>query len=318
MGERRQRWRRLPHRNAGRRAGAVLAGCDADRRVGAGLVHCNAGRRMDAGLVHCNAVRRADTGLRCVIALILLVLVMTARPVVEAQAMSGSGDILRDRYEDTRLEIDRRNGQVNQPFAVNNLFPGDIAEQDYVVEVSHKGSVLLHFRAAVRPGYEKLAEVLKLRIEVEGQTCYDGLMARMPESVSYLVEPDTRRATVTPVDYKLTAYLDTGVGNEYQNQDLIADFQWWVLVEEQEDDDWDDGSGSGQAPGQGSGSGTGSGALPGPGNGAQAAQPSGKLVVLPRTGDIIGWIAGAALVSGLAFFLVLLWGKRRKEEEDEV
>lgn len=30
------------------------------------------------------------------------------------------------------------------------------------------------------------------------------------------------------LEYEITAYLDTSVGNDYQNKDLIADFKWWV------------------------------------------------------------------------------------------
>ena len=35
-------------------------------------------------------------------------------------------------------------------------------------------------------------------------------------------------AKTQEISYVITAYLDTSVGNEYMNQDLKADFKWWV------------------------------------------------------------------------------------------
>ncbi len=42
-------------------------------------------------------------------------------------------------------------------------------------------------KPTVRPGYEKLAEVLKVRIRLlsAGETTYDGLMRDMPESLTH-------------------------------------------------------------------------------------------------------------------------------------
>ena len=55
---------------------------------------------------------------------------------------------------------------------------------------------------------------------------YDGLMRDMPESVSYQLA--SRERTTDELYYEITAYLDTSVGNDYQNKDLVADFRWWV------------------------------------------------------------------------------------------
>lgn len=245
---------------------------------------------------------------------VMLIVVLLAEGYTTAYARNGGA--LWDTYGDTRLEIDRRDWDVNQPFVAANLFPGDKVSEDYEVDVCHKGSVLLHFRAVVRPGYEKLGEVLKLCVQAEGKTLYDGLMTQMPESIGYLVVPDKTRTVVSKVDYRLTAYLDTSVGNEYQNQDLIADFQWWVLVDEQSGGDDSGGGSGGDDSGGGSGSGSHGdsyGTVDGSGSGNE---PDGYLMVLPRTGDIIGWIVGAAVVSGLMFLIVCFFGKKRKEEED--
>ena len=55
---------------------------------------------------------------------------------------------------------------------------------------------------------------------------YDGLMREMPDSVNYTLV--TQTSTVSEVFFEISAYLDTGVGNEYMNRSLIADLHWWI------------------------------------------------------------------------------------------
>lgn len=265
-------------------------------------------------------------------ALVLFAFCMLLGPMQETWAWSGG--IQRAEYEETSIEIDSRNAQVNQPFVAKNMFPGDRISQKYEVEVTHKGSILLHFRSSVRPGYEKLAEVLQAKAEIEGETAYEGLLAEMPDTIDYLIRPATSGAVVTTVDYCLTVYLDTSVGNEYQNQGLIADFEWWVLAEERDNTDSSTGSaddsgdssddssddGANDDGGSGSGGQSGQGSHPGgivkPGEEDLIGELDGKLTYLPKTGDITGLLALTALISGLGFMVMLLLGKKRREEED--
>lgn len=121
-----------------------------------------------------------------------------------------------------------RSPEYNREFSVTNMFPGDAETQNDCVQVDHKGDVTVHFRAEVRPGYEKLAEVLKLRVSVGGSVLYDGLMAEMPAAVDTPLS-----AGSDTLDYQLTAYLDTSVGNPYMYQQLVADFYWWVADSEE-------------------------------------------------------------------------------------
>ena len=108
------------------------------------------------------------------------------------------------------------------------MFPGDSETKYFRVRVSYHDKVTVHYKAAVRPGYEKLAEVLKVRVRLltTGETMYDGGIANMPESLTYKLS--SQGSTVGELYYEITAYLDTSVGNEYQSKDLIADFKWWV------------------------------------------------------------------------------------------
>lgn len=126
------------------------------------------------------------------------------------------------------IELYNKQPEENTAFAVGNMFPGDSETKYFRVRVSYHDKITVHYKATVRPGYERLAEVLKVRVNLlsTGETMYDGLMRDMPESLTHkLASPKT---TTDELYYEITAYLDTSVGNDYQNKDLIADFKWWV------------------------------------------------------------------------------------------
>ena len=112
------------------------------------------------------------------------------------------------------------------PFYADNMFPGDSVTQYYCVQVSHSDNVTLRFHASIPSGYEKLSEVLRCRVKVGGTTLYEGLMRDMPMSVNYRLS--TQRRVTRNVVYEITAYLDTSVGDPYQNQELLAGFSWWI------------------------------------------------------------------------------------------
>lgn len=132
------------------------------------------------------------------------------------------------KQEATLLKLHKRQETDNVAFNVLDMFPGDSVTQNFCVRVTHSKTVTLRYHATVRPGFEKLAKVLKVRIEIPAakKTLYDGLMKKMPSSLNHKL---TASSKVThDVVYKITAYLDTSVNNDYINQKLIADFQWWV------------------------------------------------------------------------------------------
>ena len=126
------------------------------------------------------------------------------------------------------IELYDKQAEDNTPFNVTNMFPGDSEMKYFRVRVSYHDKVTVHYKATVREGYEKLAEVLKVKIKLltTGETMYDGLMKDMPDSVTYNLA--SAESTTDELYYEITAYLDTSVGNEYQNKDLVADFSWWV------------------------------------------------------------------------------------------
>ena len=126
------------------------------------------------------------------------------------------------------IELYNKQPEENTPFQVGNMFPGDAEIKYFCVRVSYHDKITVHYKATIRPGYEKLAEVLKVRVKLlsTGEMLYDGLMRDMPESLTHKLA--SKKSTTDELYYEITAYLDTSVGNDYQNKDLIADFRWWV------------------------------------------------------------------------------------------
>lgn len=126
------------------------------------------------------------------------------------------------------IELYNKQPEENTAFAVGNIFPGDSETKYFRVRVSYHDTITVHYKATVRPGYEKLAEVLKVRVNLlsTGEMLYDGLMRDMPESLTHKLA--SKKSITDELHYEITAYLDTSVGNDYQNKDLIADFKWWV------------------------------------------------------------------------------------------
>ena len=79
------------------------------------------------------------------------------------------------------IELYNKQPEENTPFQVENMFPGDSETKYFRVRVSYHDKITVHYKATVRPGYEKLAEVLKVRVNLlsTGETMYDGLMRDM-------------------------------------------------------------------------------------------------------------------------------------------
>ena len=59
------------------------------------------------------------------------------------------------------IELYNKQPEENTPFHVGNMFPGDAEIKYFCVRVSYHDKITVHYKATVRPGYEKLAEVLK-------------------------------------------------------------------------------------------------------------------------------------------------------------
>lgn len=241
---------------------------------------------------------------------------MLASRDIQVVRMAASSIVEQKSSGDTVLKLYRNHAEDTVPFQVNNMFPGDQEEKTYCLEVSYKGTLTLHFHADIRAGYEKLAEVLKCRVSLEnGTILYDGLMRDMPESIPYLL-PQQNQAAAVDVLYDVTVYLDTSVGNEYMEKELIADFRWWVQV---------DGSSNenGTKPDGGSHKETVTETTGGSGTSGETSaevtpKPDSGELIAPKTGDtsdLLFWliVGGASL---LLMMLLLFVRQREKEAEN--
>lgn len=126
-----------------------------------------------------------------------------------------------------------------QAFTLNNMFPGDAEYKDYELNISHKNNIDVVFNVHLREESAKLAEVLMLKVEIDNAEKYNGLMKDLGQ-LTYTLPAGQPKAI-----YRLTVYLDTSVGNEYQNKELKADFEWYYTPES---------SGGGTGGGTGGGS----------------------------------------------------------------
>ena len=129
---------------------------------------------------------------------------------------------------ETKIALHRYHRDDNEPFSVKNMFPGDSEKRNYGILVSYQNTVTVCFNIRIREGYEQLAEVMKCRVVLltTGETLYDGLMRLMPATLNHLLSSETPTEDV--IYYEVSAYLDTSIGNAYQNQGLMADLCWWI------------------------------------------------------------------------------------------
>lgn len=135
------------------------------------------------------------------------------------------------------LSLYKNKPSDNIPFSVSNMFPGDREKNDYCVRVSYNGTITVYFTADVRPDseYKKLAEVLMCRVVMVNDggadtILYDNLMRDMPD-VPHVISGVN---ATEDLKYEIEVYLNTSVGNDYQNKELVADFKWWADTENNE------------------------------------------------------------------------------------
>ncbi|MBQ4137105.1 MAG: hypothetical protein IJD67_03245 [Clostridia bacterium] len=187
--------------------------------------------------------------------------VTTAAPrqklVADNRSGNGTGTAAQTKNtnapEATVVRLSYRDPNINQRFKVENMFPGDEETKYYCARVQFIDKATLYFEVNVRPGYKKLAEVLEIRVFQinDGKLLYEGLIGDVPEIKA--IELDGNGKTTTDVFYAITVSLDTSVGNEYMQKELLADFHWWF--EGESGGGGDDGEGGGGSGGGGGGGG---------------------------------------------------------------
>ena len=125
------------------------------------------------------------------------------------------------------LELYRGNASAAQAFALPNMLPGDTAEKEFTVNVSHRGKVTLYFSAGPDDVTAPLAGGLQLTVTCNNTQLYSGTFADVPAVLPVDV-PGTAADTTDAMTYRVTVALPTSAGNEYQNLTMTPDLNWWV------------------------------------------------------------------------------------------
>lgn len=125
------------------------------------------------------------------------------------------------------LALYRGNASAAQAFALSNMLPGDTAEKEFTVNVSHRGKVTLYFSAGPDDVTAPLAGGLQLTVTCNNTQLYSGTFADVPAVLPVDV-PGTAADTTDAMTYRVTVALPTSAGNEYQDLTMTADLNWWV------------------------------------------------------------------------------------------
>lgn len=133
----------------------------------------------------------------------------------------------RAPQKQTTLALYRGNASAAQAFALPNMLPGDTAEKEFTVNVSHRGKVTLYFSAGPDDAAAPLAGGLQLTVTCNNTQLYSGTFADVPAVLPVDV-PGTAADTTDAMTYRVTVALPTSAGNEYQNLTMTADLTWWV------------------------------------------------------------------------------------------
>jgi len=132
------------------------------------------------------------------------------------------------------IKLSKYNNEINKKFNVSNMFPGDSKIKYYCINISQKERIKLKYIASIKSGYKEIDEVFKLKVKLinTNDILYNGFIKNIPETIDY----DFLAYENEEICYEITASLDTNVGNEYQNKEIIINFKWIAETEELEND----------------------------------------------------------------------------------
>ena len=152
----------------------------------------------------------------------------TPEPTVTPEATAAPARTAhRAPQKQATLALYRGNASAAQAFALPNMLPGDTAEKEFTVNVSHRGKVTLYFSAGPDDAAAPLAGGLQLTVTCNNTQLYSGTFADVPAVLPVDV-PGTAADTTDAMTYRVTVALPTSAGNEYQDLTMTADLTWWV------------------------------------------------------------------------------------------
>ena len=121
------------------------------------------------------------------------------------------------------ISLSDKNTVGDLRFMANNMFPGDRESKHVYIGIEDAGVQALCFDVRVTDQTKSLADVMGIFVAVDGVTVYDGSVANLPSVMRVLLDE-----TAQELDYEIALYLDTAVGNDYQQASLELAFDWWV------------------------------------------------------------------------------------------
>ncbi len=127
------------------------------------------------------------------------------------------------------LELYRGRPEVNEPFAVDNMLPGDSVTRYFCIHASHDTDLHLIFQPEITDQTQGLADVLHIKVTRldTGEVLCDGAFSLADQQEFVTVLPRNGQGEST-IYYRIDVSADTSIGNEYQLASLTADFHWYV------------------------------------------------------------------------------------------
>ena len=159
-------------------------------------------------------------------------------PQITPSDDEGNFAITGENAERTKTALYRGHSEDKKTFIIEDMSPGDKKYEGYELKVNYSGTIVVRFKADVTvdekvgggAADKKLADVLMVRINIEGNTVYEGTLGKMPKEITHTLT--SKEKTSECVDYDIYAWLPSGVGSDYSHRHLEAELCWWVAESE--------------------------------------------------------------------------------------
>lgn len=197
------------------------------------------------------------------------------------------------------LELYKKHSSDNEAFYVSNMVPGDKVSRNFTVRVHHNNALKVFFDAEITEQTKSLGDVLQICVtdRNSGNILCQGTFNDINQK-EYEIAVDKSSQGITDLSYQVDAWLDTSVGNQYQQALLKANLRWRVKD-----------AGESTNPSDNKSPGTNSGKKPS--NSSKTNGNGSGLTV--RTGDTVNLILWIVMgTCALALLLLLL--KSRQEQ----
>lgn len=128
-----------------------------------------------------------------------------------------------------KLELYRRQPEDNEKFTARDLLPGDSLTRYFAVRAYHDQDIELLFEADITEEEKALGDVLQVRVTDadSGRVLCEGTFSEI-DGQAFARTLTANADGQSTAYYRVDAWLDTSVGNEYQAARLLADLRWYV------------------------------------------------------------------------------------------